>query len=118
MVQENILLGVEPAGAEVVGTVVRVTRGKDFAEVVGRRVESVGLFVDIVDDGEVRVGVDELASLFFCADALEDLLLFGGAEGVPQSAAGSVAVDELTTRCEELPKVVIQCSIHKINNLT
>ena len=112
MVGEDILFGVETAGAEVVGAVVRVTGGKDTAVVVGGRLDGGCLFVDVVDDGEVRIGVDELTTLLLGADAVEDLLTFGGAESVPEAAAGSVAVKELTNRCEELPKAIIQCCIH------
>ena len=122
VVGEDILFGVETAGAEVVGAVVRVTGGKDTAVVVGGRLDGGCLFVYVVDDGEVGVGVDELTTLLLGADAVEDLLTLGGAESVPEAAAGSVAVKELTNRCEEFPKVVIQGCIHdyknKINNLT
>ena len=109
---ENILLGVETADTEVVGAVVGVAGWKDSAVVVGGRLGGGCLVVDVVDDGEVRVGVDELTTLFLGADAVEDLLTLGGAESVPKAAAGSVAVKELTNRHEELPKAVIQCCIH------
>ena len=112
VVQEDILLGVETADTKVVGAVVGVAGGKDSAVVVGGRLGGGHLVVNVVDDGEVRVGVDELTTLLLGTDAVENLLTLGGAERVPQAAAGSVAIKELTNRCEELPKVVIQCCIH------
>ena len=112
VVGEDVLLGVETADTKVVGAVVGVAGWKDTAVVVGGRLGGGSLVVDVVDDGEVGIGVDELTTLLLGADAVEYLLTLSGTEGVPEAAAGSVAIKELTNRCEELPKVVIQCCIH------
>ena len=106
VVLENVLLGVESAGAVVVGTVEGVSGRKDSSVVVGGWFGSWSTVVNIIDDGEVWVGVDELAAHLFATDAFEDLLSFVRCEGVPQPSAGTLAIDELTRRSKELPEMV------------
>ena len=62
--------------------------------------------VNIIDDGKIWVGVDTLAVAFFVADASIDLMLFVEVESLPQPAASTLSVDELTRRSKELPEIV------------
>ena len=47
-----------------------------------------------------------LAVAFLVADTTIDFVLLVEVEGVPQPSAGTLAIDELTRRGKELPKMV------------